>query len=267
RDFSDILLELKDSFFDSYKVDSIPKRETIDQLFRILWNIFDFTEEGFTSDKIRQLIKNFSISYEREIAQSTFSKDGQIFGLKDIKGSLKFLLLSLLGLLENSMEDNSTTEFAEGKKFSKLIKGLLYNLDINNIQGHQSESGMLFFHVPIVFGEEKSKLDFVMDFKDKDEDRETTDIEITIFTELTGLGKMRIAILLKENQVFSSITLFERSSAEFLKNNMDILSRSLSGLGFEECNFFTNILCDENLETYIVPNRYFQKIPIVDFHV
>jgi hypothetical protein len=265
RNFSDIFHEFKNIFNDTNKFGLLTNKEDFVQLVKLLMNIFSFSESGFTFEKIKQLIKNFCLSYETEVAQAAMSKDEiSIFSQKT--DNLKLLLLNFLEIL--STTDDMDVEKGEMQKLSKLLKGMLQNIDFNHIQGQQSDSRIFCFNVPLFYGDEKSKLDFLLDFKKKDENTDKADLEITIITELSAIGKIRITVFFVKDQILSSILLSNRLSAEFLKDNLNILSQSLLRVGIDKSRLSTKVLCDENPESYVVDTtKYFQRVPIVDFRI
>ena len=99
KSFADIFYELRNSCLDMNKFSLILNKDKVEGLLRDIFKIFDFTESGFNSEKISRLLKNFSLSYEKEILQTSTMKDKDLSTFNDRKDSLKLLLLKLLKVL------------------------------------------------------------------------------------------------------------------------------------------------------------------------
>jgi len=269
QDLPKLLQELEKSCGELSKTDPFLKGGDIDVLIRDILNVFDFSKRGFTSEKLRQLIKNFTLSYERQVLQNAVVGNQKLSVFKGSPNGLKFLLMKLLEILANVGQTDKESIKAELDNLTKITRNILQTLDIINIGTQQWENQPLFLKIPFFYEDERSELDIIMNFKGKEEDKAgDSEFLMTFITELSALGRIKASILLKGERIFSSILLDNRFAAEFLETNKNLLIDKLSEVGIEGDRFFSRILYDGNPASYVVASPVSPtNLQLIDFHV
>jgi hypothetical protein len=242
--------------------------KSIIRILTDIMKIFDLTQSGFTSETLKKIFQNFTLSFENELKQ-LITADSKSATNVENKDSFKYLLLKLLGLLSDIENSGNDMSSFESTKLMKTAKGLLQNIDLQHIQNRLSDSGPYHFEIPIIYSTENNIVDVIMDFPNREkEEGSIDDFSITLLLKLTALGKIRVNILTKGKKVYTSISLTDQSKTEFLRSNLlELLSR-FEKIGYNSSDILVNLIHDPHIETYNLDElKNPQNIPIIDFHV
>jgi len=269
KNLPDFINDLKFSNNNGFIFNKLSEIDNLEKLIKNILFIFDFTKTGFTAEKIKNLLKNFSSSYEREILNSAESGIEKIKSFNIKTDNLKLLLLRLIELLNHAGKNNEVTHKDYINDFSKKIKLFARYLDINQLLQQQSENQPIRIDIPVLFDNEESILKFFLDYKNQDnENHNNPEIVINILTELSLLGKIKILILLKKDKIYSSISLIDENIANFLQENISLLEENLSSIGFKKRDILVNVLKDSNDENFSIDSiNCSLNNHLIDFHV